>query len=729
MRFFYAFHNKIITFITAVVSFLVISFLAYQIFYGLYSSNLIISGYLSESAKRFNMFVNSKIDISDKIVKTLLDDEILSSALETADRDEVIKRLNFYNHILGGLQIEIIDSKGNYFSPYNTPDYYAMSDDFISAIFQNASPYGELLIIEENDLINIKYVMRSENKNEIIASGFTIGQQDPFINHIRNITNSEITLLTENKIITSTIDYKSSFLKLKDITSCFNSENSIPYYIKDHKINNILYSTRYETLKFDRAGCGIIIGFTINKHDRVKDILIAVSVTIAVTIFVFILIILFSFYISVRMAFPLRLLRNASAKNACGEIVTVEYTGNNEIAELIRNYNTMILELKDKRDDLDVLINRKTVELRKKNTELKLINEKSQRELSIAVKLHDLLSHENKSSSEVLEISTMYIPVESEGDVQHCFYRAGDGCIGLLIFEIHEKGLPSTLLSSLIRLSFNKHARGSKTIADIFSQISKELHSLISNYLDKISIFYCIVDSKNKKLYFVNISNADIYIQKKSDILIPIKKNEKKISDINQEPPEETKIDMEQHDRLIYISSDKTGSEKIVKIIKNNIYKTTRELIDELFLINSESDSSKILSVLSSDFIFIEREAVITPDLTNMKEAVKLKIDNTEKADERKSYDIFINAIESFEVGKYDNGIRELNRLLDKYSIYIDKALVNEMLGHCYYRLESYEECRIYWQNAFNDDNRRTHINENISVVKGIIEEQKMRKQ
>ncbi len=729
-RFFYAFHNKIITFIISIVSFLVFSFLAYQIIYGFVRTNMLIERTLNESEEKFKLLLNFKLDLSDRIIRTLLNDDILTSAITFHNKEIIEKRLNFYNPIVDTFSIEVIDSQSNYYTNDLIQDAFKMNNQYRLSITKTATSNGGVFFLERESGLDIRYVMKRLHSNEILSVGFSIDRESFFINQLKNGIDADIILFNKNGIVTNSIEGNTDLRKKMNSFFpehiCQKISSSGNSYIDSLEISNILYAVQYSPFSLDRGDTDLIVAFAIDKKELIDNIILAIIITTVATVLVFLLVIFFSYYITSRMAKPLRMLTTASSRNANGEIVTVDYAGNNEIADLIGNYNTMILELKEKRDGLDVLIEERTMELYKKNNELKDINQKSKIELNIANKVHSLLSSESKVESEVLEISSMYIPVESEGSVQYNFYRVSDNKIGLLIFNLARIDLPHALLSSLIRLSFSKYSIGNRTLCELIALVNEELKDLIPKYNDGICLFYALVDGDDKRLHYINASCSAIFIQKKEGALIPLNSSTYRIGKKIDDSLQEWSLNLDQHDRLVYISGTNYSLESV---IKRNVCKTSRDMINDLLQsITEENSNDSNISVLSSDFIFMKRESVIPPDLDRLRERLLHDLEISSDFETEASHNAFIKAIDAFELGKYDIAIREINRLSGRYTNAVDTFATMDLLAHSYYRLESFEEALTYWEAADKKEQKSYSIDKNIAILKGIIEEKKMRK-
>ena len=230
-------------------------------------------------------------------------------------------------------------------------------------------------------------------------------------------------------------------------------------------------------------------------------------------------------------------------------------------------------------------------------------------------------------------------------------------------------------------------------------------------------------------MQYINASCSAVYIQKKEGALIPLNSSTYRIGQEIDDSLQEWNLNLEQHDRLVYISGTNYSFNSLEPVIQRNVCKTSRDMINDLLQsITEENSNDSNISVLSSDFIFMKRESVIPPDLDRLRERLLHDLEISSDFETEASHNAFIKAIDAFELGKYDIAIREINRLSGRYTNAIDTFATMDLLAHSYYRLESFEEALNYWEAAEKKEQKPYSIDKNISILKGIIEEKKMRK-
>ena len=149
---------------------------------------------LNESQEKFKLILNSKLDLSDRIIRTLLNDDILTSAITLSNKDIIEKRLNFYNPILDTFSIEVIDSQSNYYTNTLIHDRYKMNNQYRANIIKTASNDGGVFFLERESSLDIRYVMKRLHSNEILSVGFSIDRESFFINQLKNSIDAEIIL-------------------------------------------------------------------------------------------------------------------------------------------------------------------------------------------------------------------------------------------------------------------------------------------------------------------------------------------------------------------------------------------------------------------------------------------------------------------------------------------------------------------------------------------------------
>lgn len=746
-RFLYKFHNKIMVFVISIVGSLIGLFFTYQVIYNNIKMQNTIEQSLNISSTRFNEFINAKVNLIDKIGRTLIDDEILNDALQQGDNAKIKKRIDFFIPLLDNFTLELIDSKGNYHTASNMKNEYKINYISRKKIESSTDNSGTLFFNDKPDGLDIKYAIRGNNYlnnnfTGLVILGFSIDSKSDFIFLIKDFINADLLLIRNKSIVASSIISKDKSTKKNQTKTRITDSKTI-------RLNGEIYSVKYQKLITERGISDDELCFAINRKEIIGNIQISLVLTATASVVVFIIMVFFSFYISARMTTPITQLIEASASNAKGNFVKVDYNGNNEIGALSKNFNTMIEELKEIKDNLETMVEKRTNELNfsnkelsKTNKKLEFVYKKSQFELKIAQKVHDALLSEKRNNSEVIEISSMYMPIETTNTPQYDIHKISESKIGILLFNMEGQDLPTTLLSTLTQLTFRNTVKKKLSLSEIMSSVETEISSVLSESIHGISVFYGIIDTEEKKLVYTNASCKDIYIQKKAGQLCLLKPNATLIGHGNKTAFSNSVIDLEQHDRLIYLSGgieplyagsnmNISPSERFENIIKKNIYNTNRDFIVD---ISNDVASLKLEHIhrtpviFSADIIFIRRETITDLDVAGLKEKIEKELPLCKNYETEYVNKVFIKALTAFENGKYDKTIKELNRINGRNERCIDLFNMFNIFAHSYFKIESYDQAMSYWEEAIKYEKDSKAVINNIEITKKIIDEKKLRK-
>ena len=130
--------------------------------------------------------------------------------------------------------------------------------------------------------------------------------------------------------------------------------------------------------------------------------------------------------------------------------------------------------------------------------------EKLQQELEVAKEIQHMLLPRSFPELEGYEIASFYKAAKEVGGDYFDFVWVDKDTLGIAIADVSGKGVPGSLVMTMIRTALRLEARGNKSSSDVLVKVNKFVSEDIKKGMF-ITMFYLILDSKNR---IVNYSSA-----------------------------------------------------------------------------------------------------------------------------------------------------------------------------------------------------------------------------
>jgi anti-anti-sigma factor len=139
----------------------------------------------------------------------------------------------------------------------------------------------------------------------------------------------------------------------------------------------------------------------------------------------------------------------------------------------------------------------------KKAQESVLEQEKMQKEMEVAKEIqHSLLPRQTPKVSGY-DIAPLYQAAAEVGGDYYDFVDVDDDTIGVVVADVSGKGVPGSLVMTMIRTALRMEARGNKHASDVMSK----MNTFVTDDMKKgmfVTMFYVILDSKNRTISYAS---------------------------------------------------------------------------------------------------------------------------------------------------------------------------------------------------------------------------------
>jgi anti-anti-sigma factor len=139
----------------------------------------------------------------------------------------------------------------------------------------------------------------------------------------------------------------------------------------------------------------------------------------------------------------------------------------------------------------------------KKAQESVLEQEKMQKEMEVAKEIQQSLLPRKKPEVSGYDIAPLYQAAAEVGGDYYDFVDVDDDTIGVVVADVSGKGVPGSLVMTMIRTALRMEARGNKHASDVMAK----MNAFVTDDMKKgmfVTMFYVILDSKNRTISYAS---------------------------------------------------------------------------------------------------------------------------------------------------------------------------------------------------------------------------------
>jgi len=139
----------------------------------------------------------------------------------------------------------------------------------------------------------------------------------------------------------------------------------------------------------------------------------------------------------------------------------------------------------------------------KKAQESVLEQEKMQKEMEVAKEIQQSLLPRHKPQVSGYDIAPLYQAAAEVGGDYYDFVEVDEDTIGVVVADVSGKGVPGSLVMTMIRTALRMEARGNKHASDVMSK----MNTFVTDDMKKgmfVTMFYVILDSKNRIISYAS---------------------------------------------------------------------------------------------------------------------------------------------------------------------------------------------------------------------------------
>lgn len=155
-----------------------------------------------------------------------------------------------------------------------------------------------------------------------------------------------------------------------------------------------------------------------------------------------------------------------------------------------------------------------TIKLRESQANL-AEQERLQKEMQVAQEIQQTLLPSEFPKIEGYELSSYYAAAKEVGGDYYDFVEVDKDTLGVVVGDVSGKGVPGSLIMTMIRTALRTEARGIKDAAEVLSRVN----DFIVNDMKKgmfVTLFYVIIDSKRRRINYASAGHNPMILYRAS---------------------------------------------------------------------------------------------------------------------------------------------------------------------------------------------------------------------
>jgi len=172
------------------------------------------------------------------------------------------------------------------------------------------------------------------------------------------------------------------------------------------------------------------------------------------------------------------------------------------------------IDASDEIGEIAQAFNEMTTKFRKAQVTL-VEQEKLQKELQVAQEIQQMLLPSDFPKVEGYEIASYYEAAKEVGGDLFDFVEVDEDSIGIIVADVSGKGVPGSLIMTMIRTAIRLESRGNKNPADVLAKVNHFVADDMKRGMF-VTMFYIILDSRNREIHFASAGHNPMVLYRGS---------------------------------------------------------------------------------------------------------------------------------------------------------------------------------------------------------------------
>ncbi len=224
--------------------------------------------------------------------------------------------------------------------------------------------------------------------------------------------------------------------------------------------------------------------------------------------------------------------------------------------------------------------------------------ERIQKEMQVAQEIQHTLLPAEFPQIEGYEIGATYRAAKEVGGDYYDFFWVDPTTLGIVVADVSGKGVPGSMVMTMIRTAMRLEARGNKSASDVLAKVNQHVTSDMKRGMF-VTMFYIILDSRNRSINFASAGHnpmilyrgktREVYFLKPKGFPVGIDLPEEDMFIKNMTLQ---RVSLEKNDMLVIytdgiteamnLQKEQFGEERLIQLIKENPELTPAEFVEKL---------------------------------------------------------------------------------------------------------------------------------------------------
>ncbi|MEJ2542679.1 MAG: SpoIIE family protein phosphatase, partial [Calditrichaceae bacterium] len=265
--------------------------------------------------------------------------------------------------------------------------------------------------------------------------------------------------------------------------------NTVPVYSYYSSIDSTSIYDLSSEIRGTTTGEGALLGYVhvwidqdtiTNKANERKYILLAIMAAILIVGYIG------SYFLIHRILTPFHSLADWVRQVVHGKVDQdeIDIDASDELGEIAQAFNEM------------------TTKFRKAQVNL-MEQQKLQKELQVAQEIQQMLLPNDFPKVEGYEIASFYEAAKEVGGDLFDFVEVDEDTIGICVADVSGKGVPGSLIMTMIRTALRLESRGNKNPADVLAKVNDFVADDMKRGMF-VTMFYVVLDSRNRIIHYAS---------------------------------------------------------------------------------------------------------------------------------------------------------------------------------------------------------------------------------
>ncbi|MCB9058134.1 MAG: SpoIIE family protein phosphatase [Calditrichae bacterium] len=172
------------------------------------------------------------------------------------------------------------------------------------------------------------------------------------------------------------------------------------------------------------------------------------------------------------------------------------------------------IDTSDEIGEIAQAFNEMTDKFRKAQVNL-MEQQKLQKELQVAQEIQQMLLPSDFPKVEGFDIGSYYEAAKEVGGDLFDFVEVDDETVGIVVADVSGKGVPGSLIMTMIRTAIRLESRGNKNPADVLAKVNRFVTDDMKRGMF-VTMFYIILDSRNRVIRYASAGHNPMILFRSS---------------------------------------------------------------------------------------------------------------------------------------------------------------------------------------------------------------------